>query len=72
VNFQEVVHSAVAALASRWTSVPLWQTGEDQGAFIRSAHGKQAQPHRATGKANNELCRVERSCRGQAGAPAWR
>jgi hypothetical protein len=52
--------------------VPLWQSGEDQGAFIRSVHAKQTQPHRATGKANNEQCRVERSCRGQAGAPARR
>jgi hypothetical protein len=40
--------------------------------LIRSGDAKQTQSHRTTGSANNELCRVERSCRGPAGAPAWR
>jgi hypothetical protein len=40
--------------------------------LIRSGHAKQAQSHRTTGSASNELCRVERSCRGSAGARARR
>jgi hypothetical protein len=40
--------------------------------LIRSGHAKQAQSHRTIGSANNELCRVERSCRGPAGARARR
>jgi hypothetical protein len=40
--------------------------------LIRSGHAKQAQSHRTTGNAYNELCRVERSCRGPARARARR
>jgi hypothetical protein len=40
--------------------------------LIRSGHALEAQSHRTTDTANNELFRVERSCRGPAGASARR
>jgi hypothetical protein len=40
--------------------------------LLGSTHAKQAQSHRTTDTANNELFRVERSCRGAAGASARR